>query len=58
VFRRQYQDRTPCRKQFGNPALRLLQQRFAPHDGAKLIWPIIACDAPREREQTRYLATG
>ena len=56
VFRRQYQHRPPCRNQSGNPALRLLEQRVVAYNGTKLLWPVVAGDAPREREQTRSVA--
>jgi len=38
--------------------LRLLQERFVTQDSTKLLWPIVAGDSSRQREQSLSVASS
>jgi hypothetical protein len=53
---RQHQQGLPSRNQSGNALLGLLQERLFPHNGAKLLRPIVTCDSARKRKQSLAVA--
>jgi hypothetical protein len=55
---RQHQQSPPRLNQSGNPALRLLQERFVTQDSTKLLGPIVAGDSSRQRKQALSVASG
>lgn len=55
---RQHQQSPPSRNQSGNASLGLLQERLFPHNGAKLLRPIVTCDSARKWKQSLPVASG